>query len=291
MIKGSYVAMVTPFNNKAIDYPALEKLIEFQIASGTHGILLCGTTAEAPSYSADERDVLINHAVKVINKRVPVMVGTGSNNIDVTIKNTQKAIDFGADSALVITPYYNKPTQNGMLAYFTEIADNCDIPIVIYNVPGRTSVNMQAATTLKLAEKCTNIVAIKEASGDIGQATQILQNCPDDFTLLSGEDALNYPLLAIGGSGVISVTANVLPAHVSKLVDAVKNDNHALARTLHLNLLDMNQALFIETNPMPVKTMLAMMGFIKEEFRLPLCLMQIATREHVKKIAKLYELI
>lgn len=198
MLQGSYVALVTPFKNNEIDYNAFEKLLQFHLDSGTDGILLCGTTGESPALASDERERLVQFGLRVIDGACPMMVGTGSNNIHHTISSTIKAQGWGVDFALVITPYYNKPTQAGMYHYFKHLASQSDIPIVIYNVPGRTGVNINAETTVQLARECTNIVGIKEASGNLVQVTQILRDAPADFVVMSGEDALNYPIMACG---------------------------------------------------------------------------------------------
>jgi 4-hydroxy-tetrahydrodipicolinate synthase len=269
-MQGSYVALVTPFKNGEIDYNALEKLIDFHLEEKTDGILFCGTTGESPALAGDEKERLVRFGVQRIQNRIPIMVGTGTNNINSTISATARAKEMGADSALVITPYYNKPTQKGLYEHFKKVAQNTDIPIVIYNVPGRTGVSITAETTLSLAHDFPNIVAIKEASGDLTQISKIVKDAPANFAVLSGEDALNYPILCLGGKGVISVTANVLPRKLHQLVDFCLAKNYEKALEIHLDLIEMNQNLFLETNPMPVKYALAKMGIIKNEIRLPL---------------------
>ncbi len=291
MIKGSYVALVTPFKNNKIDYDSLEKLIEFQIENNTDGILLCGTTGEAPSFSEIEKNELLTFCIKKIDNRVPVMVGTGTNNLEKTIDATNKAKKLGADSALIITPYYNKPTQNGMYHYFKEVATKCDIPIVIYNVPSRTGINIQAETTLRLAHEFENIVAIKEASGDIFQASKIIKDAPELFSVMSGEDALNFPLMACGAKGAISVTANILPDRVHQLIISCLINRYDMARHYHQELLAINKILFIETNPIPVKEALNLMGMIDLEFRLPLFKLSNDNRDKLKKCLETYSLI
>ncbi len=291
MLKGSYVALVTPFKNNEIDYNALEKLIDFHIENGTDGILLCGTTGESPALAGDEKERLVRFAVKKIDGRLPVMLGTGSNNVTHTISATARAKEWGADSALVITPYYNKPTQNGLYLHFKAVAENTDIPIVIYNVPGRTGVNITAETTIKLAEEFKNIVAIKEASGDLVQLSKIVRDAPAGFAVLSGEDALNYPILCCGGSGVISVTANIVPGMVHDLVEFTEKSKFTKARELHLKLLKLNNTMFIETNPIPVKESLHLMGLIERELRLPMCKLQDENLEILKVVLNEYKLI
>lgn len=291
MIQGSYVALVTPFKDGEIDYTALEKLLQFHLSNGTHGILLLGTTAETAALASDEKDALLRFCMQRINHQVPVMIGTGTNNLSQTLANTKKALDLGADSALVITPYYIKPTQNGMFEYFKTIADKVDIPIVIYNVPGRTGVNINSATVVKLAKACPNIVAVKEASANIVQASEIIRDAPDGFSVLSGEDALTMPLMACGAKGCISVTANVVPKLMSELVEACLAMDYAKAASLHAELLQINAAMFIETNPIPAKEALAMMGMILPEFRLPICRLQEANRESLRSVLTAYKLI
>ena len=291
MIKGSYVALVTPFKNNEIDYNALEKLIDFHLENGTDGILLCGTTGESPALAGDEKERLVRFALKKIDGKIPVMLGTGTNNVSHTISATVRAREWGVDSTLVITPYYNKPTQNGLYLHYKAVAENTNIPIVIYNVPSRTGVNMTAEITLKLAHEFRNIVAIKEASGNLVQLSQIVKDAPKEFSALSGEDALNYPVLCCGGNGVISVTANIVPNKVHDLVDFVQKGKYEKARELHLEILDLNNAMFYETNPIPVKESLHLMGMIEREFRLPMCKMQEDNLLKLKSVLGKYKLI
>lgn len=291
MIQGSYVALVTPFKGGEIDYLALEKLLNFHLENGTHGILLLGTTAETAALASDEKDALLRFCLQRINKRVPVMIGTGTNNLSQSLANTKKAKELGADSALVITPYYIKPTQNGMYEYFKAIADKCDIPIVIYNVPGRTGVNINASTVVRLAQDCPNIVAVKEASGNIVQATEIIRDAPEGFSVLSGEDALNMPLMACGAKGTVSVTANVVPKLMSTLIETCLAGDYQAAAKQHQHLLKMNGVMFIETNPIPAKEALAMMGLIEPEFRLPICPLMEQNRVTLRNVLQEYGLI
>lgn len=291
MLKGSYVALVTPFKNNEIDYNALENLIDFHLENGTDGILFCGTTGESPSLAGDEKERLINFGLQKIAGRIPVMMGTGTNNLSHTIAATSRAREWGVDSALVITPYYNKPTQTGLYLHFKAVAENTDIPIIIYNVPGRTGVNISAETTLKLAHEFKNIVGIKEASGDLVQLINIVKDAPRDFSVLSGEDALNFPILCCGAQGVISVTANVLPKQVHDVVELVEKGKIEKAREIHFDLAKINEALFYETNPIPVKESLHLMGKIEREFRLPICKMQNENLIKLKSVLKDYKLI
>ncbi len=292
MLKGSYVALVTPFKNGEIDYIALENLIQFHLDNHTDGILLCGTTGEAPALAGDEKESLIRFAMKKIAKKIPVMIGTGSNNLHHTISMTLKAQKLGAEFALVITPYYNKPTQKGLYEYFKEVALKCsEMPIVIYNVPGRTGVNISAETTIKLANDFENIVGIKEASGNLDQITEIVKNTSDDFSVMSGEDSLNLPIMACGANGVISVTANVLPKEVHDLIYLASNGNFNSALSFHQYLYKLNKAMFIETNPIPVKETLALMNKINREFRPPMCEMTESNYKKLQNVLKEYKLI
>ena len=291
MLKGSFVALVTPFKNGEIDYVALENLIKFQLENYTDGILLCGTTGEAPALAGDEKESLIRFALKKIDKKVPVMIGTGSNNLHHTISMTIKAKNLGADYALVITPYYNKPTQKGLYNYFKAVSEKCDIPIVIYNVPGRTGVNINAETTIKLSKECENIVGIKEASGNLDQITEIVKNTSENFSVMSGEDSLNLPIMACGANGAISVTANILPKEVHDLVYLASNGNFNSALSYHQHLYEANKAMFLETNPIPVKESLVLMKKINREFRPPMCEMSKNNLNELKQVLKEYNLI
>lgn len=291
MLQGSYVALVTPFKNGEIDWNALEGLIEFQISEGTDGILLLGTTAETAALASDEKAALLRFAVQRINGRVPVMIGTGTNNYSQSLTNTKKAQDLGADSALVITPYYIKPTQEGMYQYYRSLAERTEIPIVIYNVPGRTGVNMTAATTVRLAKDCPNIKGLKDAGGNMVQTIQILRDAPEGFSVLSGEDALNMCIMVCGGKGCISVTANVAPKLISEHIATCLKGDYALAAEQNKYLARLNELMFIETNPIPAKESLHMMGKIELEFRSPICTLQEANRKTLKAGLKEYNLI
>jgi 4-hydroxy-tetrahydrodipicolinate synthase len=291
MLQGTYVALVTPFKNNSIDWTALEELIQYQLDNGTNGIVLLGTTAETAALASDEKEALLRFALQKIAGRVPVMIGTGTNNLHQTLSNTKKAKELGADFAMVITPYYIKPTQKGMFEYFSEIANKVDIPLVIYNVPGRTSINISAATTVKLAKSCPNIVGIKEASGNFVQATQIIRDAPKGFSLMSGEDALNLPLIAIGGMGTVSVTANVAPKLVSEHISTCLKGDFSTAAKQHQHLFYLNDLMFIETNPIPAKEALHMMGKMELEFRSPMCTLTDANREILRTGLKEYNLL
>jgi len=290
MFKGSMVAIVTPFTNGRVDEKALGDLIEFQIRNGTDVIVPCGTTGESATLSHEEHHRVVEFTVKTVNKRVPVVAGAGSNSTDETIELTNYAKKAGADGALLITPYYNKPTQEGLYRHFKKVAESVAIPIILYNVPGRTSVNMLPSTVARLRE-IKGIVGLKEATGDLKQISEIIRLCGRDFDVLSGDDFTTLPLLALGGAGAISVTANVAPADCAGMYDAFSAGKMEEARKLHFKLEPLHNAMFIETNPIPAKTSLALMGRIKEEFRLPLCPMSDANRDKLKKALKEYGLI
>ena len=270
MIEGSIVAIVTPFSDGAIDYEKLEELIEFHIESGTHGIVPVGTTGESPTLSHAEHEEVIKFTVEAIRGRIPVIAGTGSNSTMEAIMLTKFAEQAGADAALVVTPYYNKPTQEGIYRHFRTLADRTSLPLILYNVPGRTVVNIEPETVERLFCECENIIGIKEASGSLEQASRILFLCGEELILLSGDDAVNYPLLTIGGKGFISVTANIAPADVSEMYNSFARRDIGKAKELHYRLLPLSRALFVESNPIPVKAALAMMGKISPEIRPPL---------------------
>lgn len=290
MFRGAIVAIVTPFKNGKIDEEALRELIEFQIANGTDGIVPCGTTGESSTLSHEEHEAVIEITIDAVKKRVPVIAGTGSNSTEEALRLTQHAYKAGADGALIVCPYYNRPTQEGLYQHFKKIAENVPIPVVPYNIPSRTGVNLLPPMVAKLA-KIKNIVGIKEASGSLKQMGDIIESCPADFAVLSGDDNFTLPLLAIGGAGVISVVSNVVPADMAGLVDAFAAGDIKKAKSLHYKMSALMDALFIEVNPTPVKAALAMMGKIKEEYRLPLCKMADANREKLKKVMTDYVLI
>jgi 4-hydroxy-tetrahydrodipicolinate synthase len=291
MFKGSIVAIVTPFTaDGELDEAAFERLIEFQLENGTEGIVPCGTTGESATLSHAEHERVIELAVKIVNKRVPVIAGTGSNSTAEALRLTMSAKASGADGALVITPYYNKPTQVGLYEHFKRIAQSVDLPIVLYNVPGRTGVNMLPSTVARLAE-LDNIVAIKEASGSLTQMTEILSLCGNRISLLSGDDFVTLPVLAIGGKGIISVVANVVPDKVAKLVSEFEAGDVAGAARLQLQLFPLCQAMFYETNPIPVKTALSLMGKIEGGLRPPLCPMSPENLAKLKNTLSQYGLV
>ena len=290
MFTGAIVAIVTPFKNGKVDEEALRRLIEEQIAGGTDGIAPCGTTGESTTLSHEEHDRVIEIVIDAVKKRVPVIAGTGSNSTAEAIRLTKHACQAGADAALIVCPYYNRPTQEGLYQHYKTVAEAAPIPIIIYNIPGRTGVNMLPETMERLA-KIPNIVGVKEAAGSIKQMSDIINLCGTDFTVLSGDDAFTLPLLALGGKGVISVISNLVPADMAGLVDAFFAGDLNKARELHRRMCPLIDALFIETNPTPIKTALAMMGKIEYELRLPLCRMAEKNESTLKKAMQDYGLL
>jgi 4-hydroxy-tetrahydrodipicolinate synthase len=291
MFQGAMVAIVTPFRDGRVDETTLRQLIEFQIANGTHGIVPCGTTGESATLSFSEHERVIEITVEQANKRVPVVAGTGSNNTEEAIRLTRHAKSAGADGALMITPYYNKPTQEGLYRHYKTVAEEVDIPIILYNIPGRTAVNMEPNTVARLAE-IDNIVGIKEGSGSLKQVTDIIALCDERFVVVSGEDYLTYPMLCVGGKGVISVVSNVAPRDMADLCNLSFDGNFAEAKKLYYRMLPICHALFYETNPAPVKAALLMMKRIpSEEVRLPLVPMSVANRERLRADLQAYGLI
>ena len=260
--RGAFVAIVTPFIDGKIDEQGLIDLIEFQIENGTHGIVPCGTTGESATMSHEEHHRVVELTIKTVNGRVPVLAGTGSNSTSETIELTRHAKEAGAAGALVITPYYNKPSQEGLYQHFKSVAEEVDIPIIMYNVPSRTSINMLPATVARCAE-IKNIVGIKEATGNLNQISEVIRLCPDDFAVMSGDDFTSMATVAVGGTGVISVTSNVEPKSMAAMMDAALGDDMVKARELHYQLFPLMQAMFLDTNPVPAKTTLELMGKIK----------------------------
>jgi 4-hydroxy-tetrahydrodipicolinate synthase len=290
MFRGSIVAIVTPFRNGAVDEEKLRGLVEFQIANGTDAIVPCGTTGEASTLDYDEHYRVIEIVVQQANKRVPVIAGTGSNSTAEAIEITARAREIGADGALLVTPYYNKPSQEGLYRHFKAVAEAVALPQILYNVPGRTSVNLFPETVARLAD-IPNIVGIKEASGSLQQASEILALCGDKLDVLSGDDFITLPMMACGARGVISVVANIMPKEVAALIDAFLAGKMEEARQWHLKLLRIANAMFIETNPVPVKTAVALMGMATDEVRLPLAPLSEASRTKLTDIMKEYGLI
>ncbi len=293
MLRGTFTALVTPFNSDgSIDESSFRNLIEEQVKGGVTGIVPCGTTGESPTLSYREHDRLIEIAVEQAKGRLHVMAGTGSNSTDEAIEMTNFAKKVGANSSLQVVPYYNKPTQEGLYRHFKTIAEKCDIPIVVYNIQGRTGINLETSTLAKLAE-IDNIVGVKEASGSITQMMDVIKTTKKikrDFAVLSGDDRLTLPLMAIGGDGVISVASNVIPKRVVDFVNLGLNGQFDKMRDEHYQLDEMFIKLFIETNPIPAKTLLYMMGKIKSVFRLPICEASSASVSILKELKEKYKI-
>lgn len=290
MFRGSCVAIVTPHRKGEVDYDALKKLVNWHIESGTDCIVPCGCTGEAATLSADEHKKVIKTVIREVDGRCKVMAGAGSNSTRETIELTEFAKKAGSDGVLLITPYYNKPTQEGLFKHYEKVALSVDIPICLYNVPGRTGVNMEPKTVARLSE-LDNIVAIKEASGSVSQGAEVIRLCKDKITLLSGDDSLTYPLMALGGKGVVSVAANIIPAKMHALCDLFLKGEREEALKIHYKYLPLMDALFIETNPGPVKEALALMGRISPELRLPLVNISAVSKEKLQGVLSEYNLL
>lgn len=291
MFKGSMVAIITPFKKGKVDEGKLTELVEFHIKNGTSAIVPCGTTGESSTLSYEEHERVIEVVIEAANKRVAVIAGTGSNNTAEAIMLTRHAKEAGANASLQISPYYNRPTQEGLCQHFKKIADEVGLPLIVYNIASRTGVNILPETMQRLS-KVRNIVGVKEASGNLEQMSMIHALCGKDFDLISGDDALTLPLLAIGGTGVISVVANIAPRDVADMVFKFSKGDIEGARKLHYKLLPLTKAMFIETNPIPVKTAMALMGMIDEgALRLPMCAMSEENLDKLKKALKDYGLI
>ncbi len=291
MFHGSMTAIITPFDEQGnVDEESYRQLIEFQIENGTDVIVPCGTTGESATLNYEEHNRVIDICIEQVNKRVPVIAGTGANSTAEAIEISRHAKEAGADGLLLVSPYYNKPSQEGIFQHYKALAENVALPQVLYNVPGRTGSNMTAATTIRLAE-FDHIVAIKEASGDVTQASEIIARAGDKIDVLSGDDFLALPLMACGAKGVISVSANIIPRQVKQMVVAAQENRWEDARALHLQLLDVHQAMFIEANPVPVKTAASLMGKCRAGVRLPLVGLQPESLTALKAVLNKHRLI
>lgn len=289
-LRGSMTPLITPFKaNYEVDYEKQAELIEYQLENGTHAISVTGTSGEPSSLSIEERINVMENAKKVINGRVPFVPGTGSTNHEETMYLTKKAQEMDADAAMVIVPYYNKPNQQALYKHFKTVADSVDIPIIVYNIPGRTAVNMEVETLARLNEDCPNIVGVKESNKDFEHVNRVLLNCGRDFLLFSGIELLCYPMLAIGGAGSISATSNVEPKKVAELHNAWEEGNVKLAQDLHFELMKLNDVLFKDTNPAPVKAALGMMGKIEPVLRLPMDLPSEKLQQEIRETLVEYE--
>jgi len=288
--EGSIVAMVTPFRDGKVDEAKIRELVEFHVKNGTDAIVPCGTTGESPTLSHAEHKRVVEVTIAAAAGRVPVIAGTGSNSTAEAIELTQHAKKAGADGVLMVCPYYNKPTQAGLIAHYKAVALAVDIPIIMYNIPGRTGVNMLTETVAALAE-LPNIVGMKEASGSLEQMTEVISLCGDRLTVVSGDDTLTLPLMAVGGKGVISVVANIVPKETAEMTRAALNGDWKRAKELHLRLFPLCKAMFYETNPIPVKTAMQLLGRLNGEVRLPLCPMSQANRDKLQKALRAYGLL
>ncbi|KKB34238.1 2,4-dihydroxyhept-2-ene-1,7-dioic acid aldolase [Bacillus thermotolerans] len=291
-LKGSIAPVITPFKqDESLDLETFKSLINWQIESGSHGISVTGTSGEPSSLTVEEREQVMETAVKTIGGRVPFAPGTGSVNHNEALRLTKAAQEMGADAAMVIVPYYNKPSQHALYNHYKTIADAVDIPIIIYNIPGRTGVNMEVKTLKRLVEDCPNIIGAKESNKDFEHVNRVLLNCGRDFKLFSGIELLCYPMLAIGGSGSISATANVAPAQVAEMHNAFAEGNIERALELHYELMPLNDVLFKDTNPAPVKAALGMMGKIEPVLRKPMALPTQELQEEIREVLKSYNIL
>jgi 4-hydroxy-tetrahydrodipicolinate synthase len=290
-IQGSIVAMVTPFRNGKIDEPKVKELVDFHVKHGTDAIIPCGTTGESPTLSHDEHKHMVELVVAAAAGRLPIIAGTGSNSTAEAIDLTRHAERAGAKGALVVNPYYNKPTQEGLYRHFRAVAEATALPILVYNIQSRTAVNVETPTMARLARDCANIVGVKEASGSLDQMSQVILACGADFSVLSGDDNITLPLLAIGGRGVVSVIANIVPRETSEMVHAALDGDFKRARELHYKLFPLARAAFLETNPIPIKEAMAMAGMIEPELRLPMCRMADGNRDKLRDVLTTFGLV
>jgi|TARA_B100001964_G_scaffold217686_1_gene257984 4-hydroxy-tetrahydrodipicolinate synthase len=292
MFKGAITAIVTPFKEDgSLDEEALRRLVNFQIENKIDGIVPCGTTGESPTLDYDEHNKVIEIVIDAVKGKVPVIAGTGSNSTKEAIEMTKHAADAGANASLQVCPYYNKPTQEGLFRHFSAIAKAADIPLVVYNIESRTGINIETPTLARLAKEHSNIVAVKEASGDINQTQDVLNTLPKEFDVLSGDDKMTFPLMKIGGKGIISVASNIIPNEVHEFTQLALNGDFEKMEEMHNKLLPLFEGLFIETNPQPIKASLAMKGMIKEAYRLPMCEMQPENKEKLKKLLTDFKII
>jgi len=291
MLSGSIVAIVTPFKDNKIDEEKLKSLVEYHVSNGTNGILPCGTTGESPTLNHEEHQRVIQICIDTAKGRIPILAGTGSNSTAEAVSLTQHAAKAGANAALIVTPYYNKPSQEGLYRHFKMVADSAGIPIILYNIAGRTARNIETPTMARLAQDCKNIIGVKEASGSLDQMQAVKAACPENFLLFSGDDALTLPILSIGGVGVISVAANIIPKDVLALIDAYNKGKTDEAQKIHYKMLPLIKALFLDTNPIPVKIAMGLMGLCSNELRLPLCPMSPESLSKLKNALKEYGLL
>ena len=286
MFSGVYTALITPFKDGKIDYASLERIVEFQVQSGVAGIVSMGTTGESPTIPHDEHIEIIKKTAEIIKGRIHLMAGTGSNSTSEAIHLSERAQKAGADSVLLVNPYYNKPSQKGMIEHFAAISNSVDVPVVLYNIPGRTVVNFLPESVLELSSRAKNLCGVKEASGDITQMMRLIEICGDKIDVLSGDDSLLLPLLSVGGKGVVSVLSNILPSLVVEVVRLFEDEKHSEARALFYKLLPLARSMFVETNPIPIKAVMAKAGWCSPDVRLPLTELP---AEKLADIVKLFE--
>lgn len=292
MFKGAITAIVTPFTEDGkFDEESMRRLVDFQVENKIDGIVPCGTTGESPTLEHEEHKKVVQTVIDAANGRTKVIAGAGSNSTKHAVEMTRLAADLGADATLHVSPYYNKPTQEGLFRHFSEIAKAADIPVVVYNIKGRTAINIETETLARLAKEHSNIAAVKEASGDINQMQDVLNTLPKEFDVLSGDDKMTFPLMKIGGKGVISVASNIIPAEVRELTEYALKGEMQKAEEMHNKLLPLFEGLFVETNPIPIKAALAMKGMIKESYRLPMCEMQAENKEKLKKLLEGFKVL
>lgn len=287
-LRGCITAMVTPFNEKfELDLEGLRKNIEFQINNKVSGLVILGTTGESPTITNEEFKSIVELSVNQVNGRVPVIIGTGSNSTEKTVHTTKIAEELGGDAALIVTPYYNKPTQEGIYRHFEKISNSTNIPIIIYNIAGRTGVNIDTNTMVRLS-KLKNIIGVKEASGNINQVFDVIKNVPDEFLVFSGDDALTVPIMSLGGHGVISVASNIFPRKISEMTKYILEGNLKEANIINMELMPIFRDLFIETNPIPVKTAMQLLGMPAGPLRLPLCEIGLHDKDRLKSTLAQY---
>ncbi len=290
MFEGSIVALITPFKDGEVDYESLGKLIDFHIDNGTDAVLVCGTTGESPTLTFEEHDRVVEFAVKHAGGRIKVIAGTGANATHEAVHLTAHAKEVGADGALLVVPYYNKPTQEGLYRHFATVAEEVDIPILIYNIPSRTGVEIAVDTIYRLVSDYPNIVGSKESTPNMDRISELRKRLGDSFSILSGDDSLTLPMMALGAKGVVSVANNVVPKEIKLLTELAKEGDFKKARELHYHLHDLFKVLFIETNPIPVKTACWMLGMCEKEFRLPMCEMKPENEQKLREVLKGYNL-
>ncbi|WP_457601362.1 4-hydroxy-tetrahydrodipicolinate synthase [Hydrogenivirga sp.] len=290
MFEGSIVALITPFKDGEVDFDALGKLIDFHIDNGTDAVLVCGTTGESPTLTFDEHDKVVEFAVKHAAGRIKIIAGTGANATHEAVHLTAHAKEVGADAALLVVPYYNKPTQEGLYKHFSAVAEEVDIPIILYNIPSRTGVEIAVETVYRLVSEYPNVVGSKESTPNMDRISELYKRLGDNFSILSGDDSLTLPMMSLGAKGVISVANNIVPKEIKALTQLAREGKFEKARELHYQLYELFKVLFIETNPIPVKTACWMLGMCEKEFRLPMCEMKPENEAKLREVLKRYNL-